>query len=129
VESAMQVDPTKGFLSIIICSASLNNYLLVNCTTSARDRSGGLDLIWNNNVKIDIQNFIDCYVFVSECNENWRATCLYGFLTKELKAKTCDLINDFTTTNSHDKWLLFNDFNIIKDNSEKQGKKRLMAML
>jgi exonuclease III len=98
---------------------------IVDCTMSPRNRSGCLALFWSNNVKITIigynNNMIDCYVESDNNNNLWRATGIYGFPQHDKKINTCDLISSLFNSNQHDQWLLFGDYNLIVNSSDKQG--------
>jgi hypothetical protein len=80
-----------------------------------------LAICWTNDVKLKIIDFnerlIDCYV---ECDDNmnsWRATGLYGYSKTQQKPMTCELISNLSKTNTHDNWLLFGDFNLIRNSN------------
>ncbi|GAU19905.1 hypothetical protein TSUD_95100 [Trifolium subterraneum] len=64
---------------------------------------------------------IDCYVDCGDTMSSWRATGIYGYSKHHQKPMTCGLISDLYHTNHHDNWLLFGDFNLILNTSEKQG--------
>jgi hypothetical protein len=52
---------------------------------------------------------------------SWRATGLYGYSKTQQKPMTCELISNLSKTNTHDNWLLFGDFNLIRNSNEKHG--------
>jgi exonuclease III len=104
---------------------NLSNHFYVDCTMSSRNRSGGLAMLWSNNVNLNIvgynNNMIDCYIMCDNGRNNWRATDIYGFPNHDNKTLTCDLISNLNHTNVNDQWLLFGDFNLILNSYEKQG--------
>jgi len=103
----------------------LPNYHLVNCAKYNGKRSGGLAMLWSNDVNLSILNynekFINCYVLCSVTGINWYASGIYGFSTHNEKHKTCDIINSINASHRHDNWLIFGDFNIVLTNREKSG--------
>jgi exonuclease III len=104
---------------------NLSNHFFVDCTMSHSNRSGGLAMLWSNNIILTIvgynNNMIDCYIESNEDSFSWRATGIYGFPQHDNKALTCDLLSNLHNTNYNDKWLLFGDFNLIFNNDEKYG--------
>jgi hypothetical protein len=102
-----------------------SNSFAVDCSLSNNNRGGGLAICWTNDVNLKVNDFndrlIDCYI---ECDDNlnsWRATGLYGYSKTQQKPMTCDLIANLSNTNTHDNWLLFGDFNLIRNSNEKHG--------
>jgi exonuclease III len=89
----------------------LSNSFIVDCSTSNNNRSGGLALMWNNDVKVEILNannmIIDAYITTCNSNNHWFATSFYGSSLHNLKHKTCDTINDLYHTRNQDSWLIF----------------------
>jgi hypothetical protein len=103
----------------------LPNNFVVDCTITNRNRRGGIAMLWNNSVNINVigfnNNMIDCYVEGDNIDNNWRATGIYGYPKHHQKHLTCELISQLYQSNNHDKWLLFGDFNLIMNSGEKQG--------
>jgi hypothetical protein len=103
----------------------LLNHFVVDCILSNNNRSGGLALFWTKDVNINIigynERLIDCYVDCGDTIHSWRAAGIYGYSKSQQKPKTCDLITELSQTNTHEKWLLFGDFNLISNSNEKQG--------
>lgn len=66
-----------------LCHNHLQNHLIVDCETGGGGRSGGLALIWHNDVNLHIiaynKMLIDFYVLDPLNNEIWNATGMYGF--------------------------------------------------
>jgi len=108
-----------------LCSDILPNYLLVNCSRNKGKRYGGLAMIWKDDVKLTIINqnhmSIDCYVSSYDFSSNWRAIGVYGYPYTSQKKLTCNFINSLSNDNHSDRWLIFGDFNLIVNNSEKIG--------
>jgi hypothetical protein len=104
---------------------TLLNSCIVDCSISSSNRSGGLALFWSKDVNLDIisynERYIDCYVDSSNPDLCWRASGIYGFSCHQQKPQTCDLIKNLFNNNSHDKWLMFGDFNMVLNHGEKQG--------
>jgi exonuclease III len=103
----------------------LPNSCIVDCIISSSNRSGGLAMLWSNDVKLDIiaynERVIDCYITCSNNNERWRASGIYGYSNHHQKHQTCDIINNLYQTDNHANWLLFGDFNIVLNHAEKLG--------
>jgi hypothetical protein len=103
----------------------LPNSCIVDCIVSSSNRSGGLAMLWSNDVKLDIiaynERVIDCYITCSNNNERWRASGIYGYSNHHQKHQTCDIINNLYQTDNHANWLLFGDFNIVLNHAEKLG--------
>jgi hypothetical protein len=114
-----------GNIKAKLCHGSLTNYFLVNCSTMNSGRCGGIVLLWNDTVNINIslhnENYIDFYVASLTNNYVWRATGLYGYPKHTQKALTCNLINYLHQLDPNQDWLLFGDFNIVLNNFEKRG--------
>jgi hypothetical protein len=104
---------------------TLPNSCIVDCIVSNSSRSGGLAMLWSNDVKLDIiaynERVIDCYITCSNNNERWRASGIYGYSNHHQKHQTCDIINNLYQTDNHANWLLFGDFNIVLNHAEKLG--------
>jgi exonuclease III len=113
------------YLKSNLCSENLPNYFLVNCAKNKGKRSGGLIMLWNKDVHLNILNhdnrFIDFYIVCPITNFEWYATGFYGFSNHNEKIKSCDLINSVKASHQHDNWLIFGDFNMILHEKEKMG--------
>jgi len=97
----------------------------VDCDTRGGGRLGGLALIWHNDVNLHIiaynKMLIDFYVLDPLNNENWNSTGMYGFPCQSQKHLTCDTIINLFNSKQVEKWILFGDFNLHLNSSEKQG--------
>lgn len=103
----------------------LNHLFIVDCNISNGKRSGGLALIWNDVINVDIiqsnKNIIDMYITACNTNVSWYATGIYGFPYYSQKYLTCQIIENLSQTRDNSKWILFGDFNLILNSSEKLG--------
>jgi hypothetical protein len=122
-----KLQSTEFHKKIRIPGDILPNSCIVDCIVSNSNRSGGLAMLWSNDVKLDIiaynERVIDCYIDCSNNNEGWRASGIYGFSNHQHKHQTCDIINELYHTVNHANWLLFGDFNIVLNHAEKLGGK------
>uniref|UniRef100_A0A803L8S1 Endonuclease/exonuclease/phosphatase domain-containing protein n=1 Tax=Chenopodium quinoa TaxID=63459 RepID=A0A803L8S1_CHEQI len=88
-----------------------------------RKRSGGLALLWKNNLDVSIksfsQNHIDAWIS-SAVHGGWRFTGIYGFPEDENKHKTGVLLKSLMSTVA-EPWLVGGDFNLMLLSCEKQG--------
>lgn len=114
-------DFDKKAKSSLTCGP-LSNFFMVNCTISSSNRSW---LIWNNNVTVEIlksnKMHIDTYITACNSTNQWFATGVYGSPYHNSKHLTCDTINNLYSSIYHDSWLIFGDFNMILNSSEKIG--------
>jgi hypothetical protein len=114
----------KKAKSILSCGP-ISNFFMVDCSISSSNISGGLALLWNNNVNITIiksnKMIIDCYITACNNNNHWFATGFYGSPYQNTKHLTCDAIKDLYTIRSQESWLIFCDFNMILNSSDKLG--------
>ena len=95
--------------------------------SEGRGRSGGLALIWHTDVNLHITNhnkmLIEFYIDDFINNHKWYATGLYGYPTQCNKHLTCETINTLYNSYHNEKWLVFGDFNLYLNSSEKLGGK------
>jgi hypothetical protein len=87
-------------------------------------RSGGLALLWNNQIQLTIQNFvsnhIDFHVEMSD-GKLWRVTSFYGRPEDQRKWESWALL-DHLNRLENIPWLCFGDFNEIIVQNEKRGR-------
>jgi exonuclease III len=104
---------------------SLTNSFIVDCNFVNRHRSGGLAILWTNDVTLDIlqfnKNHIDMYITSSNLNTSWYATGMYGHPYHSQKHLTCSTIYNLYQNRTEAKWLIFGDFNLILKSNEKLG--------
>jgi hypothetical protein len=103
----------------------LSNIFLIDCTISLCHRSGGLAVLWNNVISIDIlqsnKMFVDLYITSSNNNISWFASGIYGYPYHSQKHLTCELIKELHQNRDQTNWLIFGDFNLLLNSSEKFG--------
>lgn len=96
------------------------NYLAV----SRNGLSGGLALLWNSEVVVDIKSYsryhIDAVVH-GDSGSYWRCIGIYGHLESYQKQHTWNLLRRLASLSSLS-WLCFGDFNEILQLNEKIGK-------
>lgn len=80
METRLKISDKKA-KSIVLCGL-LSNWFVIDCNTNSGHRSGGLAVVWNNDVNIYIlqanNNFIDMYIMSNNLNISWFATGFYG---------------------------------------------------
>lgn len=96
-----------------------------NCLTISRNGlSGGLALLWNSKVVVDIKSYsmyhIDAVVH-GDTGSYWRCTGIYRHLESDKKQHTWNLLRRLADLSSLT-WLFFGDFNEILQLNEKTGK-------
>jgi len=93
----------------------LSNKLCVDCTGEGRNRSGGLAMLWKDQLELTLKswssNHIDMEGTGSDSNHRWRITGIYGYPENANKHKTWELIASLNS--SALPWLCFGDFNEI----------------
>jgi len=96
-------DPKAKF---ILSCGPLSNSFMISCTVSDKNRSGGLALIWNNDVLFNILNgnkmMIDLYITSCNSPNHWYATGIYGSPYNNSKYQICDAINDLYASRKND---------------------------
>jgi len=112
-------------LSKMLPIGLLTNSCVIDCNISGGGRAGGIMLLWNNDVTLNIananKNFFDFYIRAPDNSMNWRATGIYGFPSSNAKTLTCDLIKDLYQLDTHSAWLVFGDLNLVLNQNEKFG--------
>lgn len=96
-----------------------------NCfAVSSRGRSGGLALLWNSKVVVDIKSFSQHHIDAVVHSENgslWRCTGIYRHPKSDQKRYTWTLLRKLVGLRSLP-WLCFGDFNKILKLDENTGK-------
>lgn len=127
METKLKVSDPK--VSSKLCLGHLQNHFIINCNSEGGGRSGGLALIWHNDVKLNITDhnkmLIDFYVLDVLNNEKWCGTGLYGYPYQSKKHLTCEAITNLYNSKYNVKWLVFGDFNLYINSSEKLGGKNV----
>lgn len=111
-------------LDTIRRKVKMGNCFGMDCKGDGRRRSGGLALLWRNDISIRVSgsslNYIDAMIDWDD-GLSWRLTGLYGHPEEENKEKTKDLL-----LNLHKKydgpWLCGGDFNLMLSHDEKRSK-------
>jgi len=123
METRLKESDTKA-KSILTCGP-LSNLHMIDCSMSNGHRSIGLAIVWNDVVKIDFlqsnKMLIGMCITTSNLNISWYATRIYGYPYFSKKHLTCEAIRDLSLNRSTSKWLIFGDFNLMLNNSEKLG--------
>lgn len=84
-------------------------------------RSGGLLLLWRDDITVRIQGITKNYIDVLiEGEGSWRFTGIYGEPEWSQKAQTWDVMRSIRG-DLRTPWLVMGDFNEILYNSEKEG--------
>ncbi|KAL0286138.1 UNVERIFIED_CONTAM: hypothetical protein Scaly_2800100 [Sesamum calycinum] len=121
--------PTLVFLAETKCFASQIEVLkrkfnLFGCNVDPKGRSGGLAILWQKSVDIQLQSFsryhIDVSVRVKESDEWWRFSGIYGEPDTSKRDHTWRLLRRLHSQSIRP-WLCAGDFNEILEHSEKEG--------
>ena len=87
-------------------------------------RSGGLALLWDRDIKVEVQSysvyFIDAFVTNVNSGFQWRITGFYGNPKTHRRKESWDLLK-YLSQKSQMPWLCFGDFNEIVSVEEKLG--------
>jgi len=98
---------------------------MVDCSLNKGHRSGGLVILWSVVIQVVIiqsnKMLIDTYITSSNFNTSWYATGMYGYPITSKKHLTCNTSKDLYQQRIDSKWILFGDFNLILNSSEKLG--------
>lgn len=101
-----------------------DSFFGVDCDIDRGGRRGGLVLLWNQNINIDIKSYssyhIDALIRDDSSSECWRFSGIYGWAEDQFKWRTWNLIDTLAVNNTL-AWVCLGDFNEILFNSEKRG--------
>ncbi|KAL3820475.1 hypothetical protein ACJIZ3_006380 [Penstemon smallii] len=93
----------------------------------SRGKSGGLALLWNKELHVDLQSFspnhIDIHIAESDNPTGWRFTGFYGEPDTSHRHNSWDLLRCLASRSSKP-WVCMGDFNAHLYNSEKEGGNR-----
>ena len=94
--------------------------LVVDCV----GKSGGLALLWGDEMEVEIQNYSRCHINATISSPNtqlaWKFTGFYGNLKAGKRGELWDLLRYLYTINPAP-WVCIGDFNGILNLSEKWG--------
>lgn len=103
----------------------LSNFYMIDCSIFKSHRSGGLAIIWSDVINVDIlhsnKNLIDMYITPCNSNLSWQGTGIYRYPYTPKKHLTCDIIKNLSLNKISPNWLIFGDFNLMLNSSEKLG--------
>ncbi|KAL8512591.1 hypothetical protein ACS0TY_018908 [Phlomoides rotata] len=98
--------------------------LPVDCTGSGRDRSGGLCMLWNEEMDVTLTSFSNNHISVKVTLDNgrgeWFLSGIYGWPEKVNRGKTWELMKLIEPPRDNP-WFCMGDFNEILWSSEKKG--------
>ncbi|KAL0370676.1 UNVERIFIED_CONTAM: putative mitochondrial protein [Sesamum angustifolium] len=93
-------------------------------SVAARGKSGGIVLLWNKEIYVDLASFssshIDARVRLSEESEPWRLTDFYGAPDANNHGESWTLLR-YLSQESKLPWMCVGDFNVILLDLEKDG--------
>ncbi|KAL0289661.1 UNVERIFIED_CONTAM: hypothetical protein Sangu_2608000 [Sesamum angustifolium] len=96
-------------------------------SVDAIGRSGGLALLWNKQVHVDLLSFskshIDARVKLTDEESYWRFTGFYGAADASQRSVSWNLLRHLSTV-SNLPWLCASDFNAILSDTEKKAQIR-----
>lgn len=88
-------------------------------------RSGGLAMLWQNDLNLSITNYSQFHI--SSCitkeggHSKWFLTGVYGHLETACREETWRLLKTLHAAEDNDAWLVIGDFNEIICREEKRG--------
>lgn len=119
------------FLSETLCNANRMERIRVRLKyenrfmVNAIGRSGGLDLLWNRRVNVEVvgysNHYIDTMVLPNENALKWRFTRYYDSLERHQRRTFWDLLRYLSSLNALP-WILMGEFNDIMWEREKVGR-------
>ncbi|XP_072063927.1 uncharacterized protein [Arachis hypogaea] len=96
----------------------------VDCFGEGGSRAGGLADLWDNFIQINVSfmslNHIDMEVKAEQSEQIWRVTGFYGNPETTNKHESWNLLNTLGQA-SNMPWLVFDNFNQVLEQKEKQG--------
>jgi hypothetical protein len=123
METRLKKCDTKA-KSCLTCGP-LSHLYMVDCNMSKGHRSGGLAILWNDVIQINFlqsnNTLIDMYIIARNLDISWYTTGIYGYPYASKKHLTCVAINELAQNRTTSKWLIFGDFNLVLNSSEKLG--------
>ncbi|XP_074360471.1 uncharacterized protein LOC141700659 [Apium graveolens] len=103
-----------------LCSKlGFDNYWAVDCV----GRSGGVAMLWKNNVKCNVVGFGSNYIDAQVMNANdvlWRLTGFYGFPERTRRRESWELLKSIANR-SVLPWVVVGDFNDMISMNDKKG--------
>ncbi|XP_057419187.1 uncharacterized protein LOC130713437 [Lotus japonicus] len=106
-------------------SLGLSNLFPLDCAGTGRSRAGGLCLLWNDEVEVDIvhasPNHILCMVTHPLSQDPMQVLGIYGFPDEQNKHRTWEMIDRFKPHNPATPWVCLGDFNDILSPDDKRG--------
>lgn len=90
----------------------------------SKGRSGGLALLWKEELKVDVQSYLDSHIDAiidnGEIGQQWRLTGFYGNSETSKREDSWLLLKRLSTLNSLS-WVCLGDFNELMNGGEKEG--------
>lgn len=109
----------------IVDKLGFKHCLIVDCNGRGRERSGGMFLLWKEEMNIQITSFSsnhiggECYEN-DETNEAWFFAGVYDFPNENQKRDTWNMVRN-VVHNMGERLVLFKDFNDVLQQSDKIG--------
>ncbi|XP_059428616.1 uncharacterized protein LOC132162400 [Corylus avellana] len=118
----METISRQSKMERIRCKLGFPNMLVVDCV----GKSGGLALLWNDDVGVEIQNYscrhINAKVCLTPNKGFWKFTSFYGHPEANKRREAWGLLR-YLVTMAPEPWIYLGDFNEILYVSEKLGGK------
>jgi hypothetical protein len=107
-------------MELIRCKLGLKNMIAVNCV----GKSGGLALLWGDELDVEIQNYsrrhVNAKISLPFESATWKFTGFYGNLEAGKWGESWDLLRHLKSMDPV-LWVCLGDFNEILNQSEKWG--------